>query len=197
MVRGSLLLLEAPCWGWGLHVAPTTLLRTFTAGQELPSFWVRDFWGSNLTRTDFATVTAEGHSRALGLPSPSPGSRPSPTKALAPALQDAGPPFPSCFVPPGFQLHAKQRPCCSRSPGRANKGPQLFCWAVANSPPHSAGQHRGAGSLEAPAQHDYDRRVWHCRVTPCIHAGGPAELGRESRTRSSFERCADPPPGMA
>lgn len=24
-------------------------------------------------------------------------------------------------------------------------------------------------SVEASAQHDYDRRAWHCRVTPWIH----------------------------
>lgn len=145
---GSLLLLEAPCWGGGLHVAPSTLLRTFTLGQEAPSFWERNF--SNLTRMVFPTVTAEGHSTALGPPTPRHGSSPSPTKALAPALQDAGPPFPSFFVPPGFQLHAEQRACCSRSPGRANKGPQLFCCTKANSPPHSAGWHEGAGSLRRP-----------------------------------------------
>lgn len=40
---GSLLLLEAPCWGGGLHVAPSTLLRTFILGQEAPSFWERNF----------------------------------------------------------------------------------------------------------------------------------------------------------
>lgn len=70
----------------------------------------RDFWGSNPTQTDFLTVTAQGHPGALGLPSPSPGSAPSQTKAPPSALQAAGPPFP-------FLLCASQIPALPRTKG--------------------------------------------------------------------------------
>lgn len=40
----------------------------------VPSFWVRNFWGSNLTQTDFLTVTAEGHPELWGCPVPAVGA---------------------------------------------------------------------------------------------------------------------------
>lgn len=82
------------------------LLRTFS----IPSSWVRNSWGSNLTRMDFATVTAEGHPRALRLPSPSRGSSPSSTKALAPARQEQ-------------ELHSLPSLCLLDSSFMPNKGP--------------------------------------------------------------------------